>query len=116
VGTTSSTGDITNTAVVAGGKFRTVSGSVSAATATATTLFTVPTQIGAYLVTVNVDADAANLYSATYIVNTQGGSSTVATIIYKGSLISVSMSGYAVQGTQTSGGTALIQYSAMRIF
>ena len=63
-----------------------------------------------------MDADATNLYSATYIVNTQGASSTVATVIYKGSLISVSMSGYAVQGTQTSGGTASIQYSAVRIY
>jgi len=115
IGTTSTTGSASNDKIVAGGRFRTVSGSVSAATATATTLFTAPTALAAWLVTVNVDADSV-LYSATYIVNTQGGSSTVATLIYKGSLISVSVSGYNVQATQTSGGTATIQYSAVRIF
>ena len=114
VGTTSTTGSASNNKIVAGGRFRTVSGSVSAATATATTLFTAPTDLGAWLVTVNVDADST-LYAATYIVNTQGGSSTVATLLYKGSLISVSVSGYNVQATQTSGGTATIQYSAVRI-
>jgi hypothetical protein len=91
-----------------------VSGSVSAATATATTLFTAPTALAAWLVTVNVDADAT-AYAATYIINTQGGSATVATLIFKGALISISVSGYDVKATQTSGGTATIQYSAIRI-
>ena len=115
VGTTATTGSASNNTIVAGGKFKTVSGSVSTANNTATTLFTAPTTLGAWLVTVNVDADSV-LYAATYIVNTQGGSSTVATIIYKGTLISISVSGYDVKATQTSGGTETIQYSAVRIF
>ena len=114
VGTTATTGSASNSKIVAGGRFRTVSGSVSTATATATTLFTAPTDLAAWLVTVNVDADTT-LYAATYLINTQGGSATVATSLYKGSLISVSVSGYNVQATQTSGGTATIQYSAVRI-
>jgi hypothetical protein len=114
VGTTATTGSAANTKIVAGGIFKTVSGSVSAATATATTLFTAPTALAAWLVTVNVDADTT-IYSATYLINTQGGSSTVATQIFKGANISVSVSGYDVRATQTSGGTATIQYSAVRI-
>ena len=115
IGTTSTTGSASNDKIVAGGRFRTVSGSVSTSHNTATTLFTAPTSLGAYLVTVNVDADTT-VYAATYIVNTQGGSSTVATQIFKGANISVSVSGYNIQATQTSGGSATIQYSAVRIF
>ena len=114
VGTTTASGSASNTKVVAGGRFRTVAGSVSAANSTATTLFTAPTALAAWLVTVNVDADAT-IYAATYLINTQGGSSTVATLIFKGSNISISMSGYDVKATQTSGDTATIQYSAIRI-
>jgi Collagen triple helix repeat (20 copies) len=115
VGTTSTTGSASNTTIVAGGKFKTVSGSVSAANNTATTLFTAPTALTAWLVTINVDADSV-LYAATYVVNTQGGSSTVATLLYKGANVSISVSGYSVQATQTSGATATIQYSAVRIY
>ena len=115
VGTTTTTGSASNTRTVAGGIFKTVSGSVSAATSTATTLFTVQAGLAAYLVTVNVDADTT-IYSATYLINTQGGSSTVATQIFKGANISVSVSGYDVRATQTSGAAATIQYSAVRIF
>jgi hypothetical protein len=115
VGATATTGLASNAVIVAGGRFRTVSGSVSAATATATTLFTAPTALAAWLVTINVDADST-IYSATYIVNTQGGSSTVATQIFKGANVSISVSGYDVKATQSSGATATIQYSAVRIF
>jgi hypothetical protein len=116
IGTTSTTGSASNDKIVAGGRFRTVSGSVSATTATATTLFTAPAGLGAYLVTVNIDADDVANYGATYVVNTQGNSSTVATLIYKGNLISISVSGSNVRVTQTSGATQTIQYSAVRIF
>jgi len=115
VGTTSTTGLASNAVIVAGGRFKTVSGSVSAATATATTLFTAPATLAAWLVTINVDADTT-IYAATYVVNTQGGSSTVATQIFKGASVSISVSGYSVQATQNSGATATIQYSAVRIF
>jgi len=114
VGTTTASGSASNSKVIAGGRFRTVAGSVSAANATATTLFTVPTGLGAYFVTVNVDADAT-AYAATYLINTQGGSATVATLIFKGALVTITVSGYDVKVTQTSGATATVSYSAIRI-
>ena len=115
VGTTSATGSATNSKQLVGGIHSTVSGSVSAANATATTIFTSPTDnVAAWFVTVNVST-ASTAYAATYVVNAQGGSATVATQIYKGANISVTMSGYNVQVTQTSGVTQTVSYSAMRI-
>jgi hypothetical protein len=114
VGTTTASGSASNSKVIAGGRFITVAGSVSAANATSTTLFTAPTGLGAYLVTVNVDADAT-AYAATYLINTQGGSATVATLIFKGALVTITVSGYDVKVTQTSGTTATVSYSAIRI-
>jgi len=115
VGSTATTGDAANAKQLVGGIHSTVSGSVSAANATATTLFTTPSTVSAWMVTVNISAAAVTLYAATYLVNTQGGSSTVATLLYKGANISISMSGYSVQVTQTSGLTQTVTYSAMRI-
>jgi hypothetical protein len=116
VGVTSDAGSVSNTAIVAGGIFKTLSGNLSVNHNTATTMFTVPTSTAAYLVTVNVDGDRADLYAATYLINTQGGSSTVATQLYKGTNMTVSMSGYAVQVTQTSGATNTVYYSMIRIY
>jgi hypothetical protein len=115
VGTTTTAGIISNGAQLVGGVFKTLSGSVSAENNTATTLYTIGGGITAWLVTVNLSADAASLYSATYLINTQGGASTVATLIFKGTTILITMSGYAVQVTQTSGGTQTILYTAIRI-
>lgn len=114
VGATTSAGLASNSKITVGGRFRTVAGSVSAPDATATTLFTAPTALAAWLVTVNLDADAT-IYAATYLINTQGGSATVATLLFKGASIAITVSGYDVKVTQTSGGTATIQYSAIRI-
>jgi len=115
MGTTSTTGSATNSKQLVGGVFSTVSGSVSAATSTATTIFTSPTDnVAAWFVTVNVST-ASTAYAATYVINAQGGSATVATQIYKGANISVTMSGYNVQVTQTSGVTQTVSYSAIRI-
>jgi len=115
VGTTATTGSATNSKQLVGGVFSTVSGSVSAATSTATTIFTSPTDnVAAWFVTVNVST-ASTAYAATYVINAQGGSATVATQIYKGANISVTMSGYNVQVTQTSGVTQTVSYSAIRI-
>jgi hypothetical protein len=114
VGTTATTGSASNSTQLVGGIHSTVSGSVSAATSTATTMFTIPSTVSAWFVTVNVST-ASTAYAATYVVNTQGGSATVATQIYKGANISVTMSGYNVQVTQTSGVTQTVSYSAMRI-
>ena len=115
VGTTATTGDATNSKQIVGGIYSTVSGSVSAANATATTLFTTPSTVSAWMVTVNISAASVTLYAATYLINTQGGSSTVATLLYKGTNMLITMSGYAVQVTQTSGVTQTVSYSAMRI-
>lgn len=115
VGTTTTAGSVSNGAQLVGGVFKTLSGSVSAENNTATTLYTIGGGITAWLVTVNLSADAAALYSATYLINTQGGASTVATLIFKGTTILISMSGYAVQVTQTSGGTQTVLYTAIRI-
>jgi hypothetical protein len=114
VGTTATAGVATNATQLVGGIFSTVSGSVSTTTGTAATLFTIPSTVSAWFVTVNVST-ASTAYAATYVVNTQGGSATVATQIYKGANISVTMSGYAVQVTQTSGVNQTVTYSAMRI-
>lgn len=114
VGATTAAGLASNSKVTVGGRFRTVAGSVSAPDATATTLFTAPAALAAWLVTVNLDADAT-IYAATYLINTQGGSASVATLIFKGALIAITVSGYDVKVTQTSGGAATIQYSAIRI-
>jgi hypothetical protein len=114
VGATTTAGLASNSKITVGGRFRTVAGSVSAPDSTATTLFTAPTALAAWLVTVNLDADAT-IYAATYLINTQGGSSTVATQLFKGTNISITVSGYDVKVTQTSGGAATIQYSAIRI-
>jgi hypothetical protein len=116
VGATSTSGTVGNYATVLGGLFRSFSGSVSAATNTYVTLFGASGgTISSYLVSVWVSADDVVNYQANVIVNTQGGSSTKVTTIVGGSLLLFQMSGYNFQAAQLSGGTATINYSAIRI-
>jgi hypothetical protein len=116
VGSTSTAGSVGNTRTVLGGLFRSFAGSASAATDTFVTLFAASAgTISSYLVTVWVSADDVGNYQANVIVNTQGGSSTKVTTIVAGSLLAFQMSGYNFQAKQTSGGTATIEYSAIRI-
>jgi hypothetical protein len=116
VGATSTIGTVGNYANVLGGVFKSFSGSVSAATNTYVTLFGASGgTIASYLVTVWVSADDVGNYQANVIVNTQGGTSTKVTTLVAGSLLGFQMSGYNFQATQNSGGTATINYSAIRI-
>jgi hypothetical protein len=116
VGATSTSGTVGNYANVLGGLFKSFSGSVSAATNTYVTLFGASGgTIASYLVSVWVGADDVANYQANVIVNTQGGSSTKVTTIVSGNLLIFQMSGYNLQAAQLSGGTATINYSAIRI-
>jgi hypothetical protein len=115
IGTTVTTGSQDNGKVIAGGVFRTVSGSVPVITVgTPVTLFTTPNNLGAFLVTINVDAGSV-IYSATSIINVQE-SSLIATQIYKGANVAITVSGRTVRGTQSGGDAGVIQFSALRIF
>jgi hypothetical protein len=114
VGTTSAAGLTTNNAPVVAGIFRSFSGSVSAASGTATTLFTASTQIAVYMVNIWVNTDLIS-YSESAIVSTQGGGAVRVDIIADGSTVTISNSGYAIQGAQASGAPQTIFYSVTRI-
>ena len=114
VGTTSEDGSASNTAIVAGGRFRTVRGTVATTTGVAANTFSLPTSgLSVFFVTAAVNASNI-IYSATYVVSTDD-TSTNATLIYKGSAITISLSGANVQVTQTSGSSQTVTYSAIRI-
>ena len=115
IGTTATTGNQDNGKIIAGGIFKTVSGSVAVVTiGTPVTLFTTPNNLGAFLVTINLDAGSV-VYAATSIINVQE-SSLIATQIYKGANVAITVSGRTVRGTQSGGDVGTIQFSAVRIF
>ena len=115
VGTTSISGSSSNYQPVIAGAFRSFSGSVSMATNTYTTLFTAPSAFGSYMVTVWINADDCINYQANIIVNTQPNGSAKLNVIVSANLFGFQMSGYNVQVAQNSGGTATVNYQAMRI-
>jgi hypothetical protein len=115
VGTTSTNGSIANFAPIYGGVFKTAQGSVSATSGVAITLFTAPTSFSSYLVTVWINADDVVNYQVVASVNTQTGGAAKITTLVSASLLTVSLSGYNVQVTQSSGGTATVNFSATRI-
>jgi hypothetical protein len=116
VGTTSTSGSVSNVQTVAGGIFKTVSGSTSVANATATTLATLLNQGQAvYMVTAGIAAAGSpTLYSTVAIVSTQG-TATNTTTIQTGTNIVLSMSGLNLQVTQTAGTTYSIAWTILRI-
>jgi hypothetical protein len=117
VGTTATTGAVSNYATVVGGLFRSFSGNTGAvASNTYTTLFTASSgTVASYLVTVWLIADDVANYQANVIVNTQGGTSTKVTTIVSGNLLVFQMSGYSLQAAQLSGAAGNIYYSVIRI-
>jgi hypothetical protein len=115
VGTTSSSGSISNFIPTYSGVFKTAQGSISTTSGVATTLFTAPGSFSSYFVTVWINADDAINYQAVISVNTQPNGSIKLNTIVSANLFTFSLSGYNVQVTQLSGGTATVNYCATRI-
>ena len=114
-GTTTTSGSASNIKQTVGGIFSTVNGSVSAANATSTTLFTIPNvSFSTWMVSVQLDAADTPNYSAYAIVSTQNASVRLLTNV-AGSLLTINNSGLNIQATQSSGITTTIYYSAIRV-
>jgi hypothetical protein len=115
LGTTSSAGLATNTARFIGGIFATVRSSLAVASATPTTIVTLPSGDGIYIVSAALSAstDPAN-YCETAIVSTSGSNSSIA-ILVNAAVVSLTMSGLNLQVTQNQGATQTIQFSVLRI-
>ena len=98
---------------LATGGIKSGSGTVSAPTATATTLFTV-TAAGIYNVFCYISGFDANSWAAQAIVTYTGGS--IAKIVANNSsLFTLTLSGNAIQATQISGSTYTLNYVYERI-
>jgi hypothetical protein len=100
----------------AGGTFKTYTGSASAATAVATTVYTLPnTTPATYLISVNVGAvgDAAN-YSAFAVVSTDGATARLTTVM-NAPLQTITLVGLAVKSTQSSGATRTINVTITKV-
>jgi hypothetical protein len=115
VGTNSTSGSLTNYNPVYAGSFKTAQGSVSTTSGVAATLFTAPAGFGSYFITVWINADDCVNYQLVAVLSTQpNGSAKINTIVIA-NLLTVSLSGYNVQATQSSGGGATVNYTATRI-
>jgi hypothetical protein len=120
VGTTSDTGSLSNTAPVIAGLFKSFDDAATFTTGVAQTLFTVPNTDATYIITLRRGAvgDALN-YQAVSILSanaTVGGSvTTVLTALKTAGNVSISISGTNLQGTQTSGGAASLQWVVTRV-
>jgi len=118
VGTTSTTGSTTNLTQLVGGVYSSLSGSGGSFTSgVAGTIFTMANINNGqtWLVTVTLDGEGVTSYNCTYVVVGEGANASVALLI-KGANASISVSGLAVQYTQSSGGTKTnARWSAIRI-
>lgn len=87
-------------------------GSVSASNATATTLFTVPNTAGLYLIYVWVSGQGAAYCATVRLVQSGAGGATpfMGTPEVGSGSISITLVGSDVKATQSSGGTATINY------
>jgi hypothetical protein len=115
-GTTTTSGSVSNIKKTVGGIFSTVNGSTAGALAgTAVTLFTIPSvSVSTWLVSVQLDAADTPNYSAFAVVSTQNNSVRILSNV-AGALLTISNSGLSIQGTQNSGVTTTIYWSAIRI-
>ena len=114
VGTSSTSGSISNTSEIVGGVFTTVNGSVSAANNTTVTLATLPSvNNGTWIVTGALIASAVQ-FSCVYIINTQNASTQATALVSSGTL-SISVTGTLLQAKQTVGTTYTITWTAFRI-
>ena len=116
VGTTATTGSTSNNVMVVSGIFKTISGSVSTANTIATTLFTAPTLVnGTYIVSAGINnTGVPSLYAAVSLISVDGAT-IQATALKTVANLSISVSGQNVQGTQNSGATQNIVWTATRI-
>lgn len=116
VGNTATTGSTANNAIVLGGILKTISGSVSAASGTATTLYTAPSLAnGTYIVSVGINSTAEPaIYSAVSLISVDS-TVIVATALKLAVSMSISVSGQNVQATQASGITTNIVWTATRV-
>ena len=116
VGTTSSSGVNSNTAPVLAGNFTSFTGTVLASHASPTTLFALENLNATYIVTAMVagTADATNYYAVSLIGTVVSNSRTIIAL-KTGGLLSISLSGGNVQGTQNSGVSQYISWSVIRI-
>lgn len=102
--------------IVTSPKFQTATGSASAPSGTATTIYAMPnTAPAAYLVHANVGptGDATN-YSAFAVVVSDGASARTA-LSSNGALQTITLSGLNIQTTQTSGSTQTVNATITRI-
>jgi hypothetical protein len=115
VGTTSAAGSPSLTARVTGGIFSTANGTTSVPNATWTTLATIPTGDGVYLVTAILPSsgDPAN-YNAVSIVTTSI-SGTNLVDVKDAPIVDLRMSGSSLQVNQAQGTTQNINWSILRL-
>lgn len=115
VGTTASTGSASNARIVAGGIFTTVNGTTaSTPTATAVTLFALPTN-STFMVTAYLNAVGDPVgYNAISMVMSNGGTSRAVSVA-TATFLTISLSGSNVQATQNSGLNQVITFRAFRI-
>jgi hypothetical protein len=115
VGTSVSAGEITNTSELKAGKFNTASGGTTAANNTATTLTTLPSGLGTYIVSLGFNGygDATN-FSAVSIINVDGTSTKITNLVTSSNMF-VTLSGLNIQGRQVTGATLVISWSVLRI-
>jgi hypothetical protein len=115
VGTTSSSGSASNTARVIGGIFSTLRSSASVANNTATTIATLPSGEGNYMVSASLNASATPAdYNEVAMVCVSQSNTSITTLV-NASQLSLSMSGLNLQVTHLQGLTQTIQYSVLRI-
>ena len=115
VGTAVGVGEIANVQPVTAGRFRSFAGAQSAANNTATTMVTLPAGFATYIVNLGFNGvNNAGAYGATAIIHTDG-TTTSLTQLVNPSNMTISLSGMAVQGTQTSGATLNISFSILRM-
>jgi hypothetical protein len=116
IGTTATTGSTSNNIMAVSGIFKTISGSSSAAHTVATTLFTAPILGNAtYIVSAGINnTGVPSLYAAVSLISVDGATIQATALKTAGNL-SISISGRNVRGTQTSGATQNIVFTAIRI-
>ncbi len=115
VGTTSSSGSASNTARVIGGIFSTLRSSASVANNTATTIATLPSGEGNYMVSASLSGSSVPAdYNEVAMVCVSQSTSAI-TILVNAAQLSLSMSGLNLQVTHLQGLTQTIQFSVLRI-
>jgi hypothetical protein len=118
VGTSSSTGSLSNTAPVIAGLFQSFDDVATFTTGVAQTLFVIPNTNATYIVTLRRGSvgDAANYEAVSILSTNSGGSvSAVLTDLKTAANVLISISGTNLQGTQSSGGNASLRWIVTRV-